>query len=377
MRKETEIMRWKSITPLLVLAWVVPWLTSMNAGAAELVVKKEPVVIRNMKTEVVRTADNFIFIYDASSTMTSSYEGTEMTKIAAEHRILEESINKLPELNWKAGLYSFEVVAGKLETSLHPYYDMKPYNKEAFEAAIDQLPTQGIGPPLLQRALEELEPILVGLSGRTVVYIVTDGTYTRTGDIRTPTQIARELARKYNVCFYVLSHAVGAAEKQILESVASINECSRVIPFDSLLYRPETLTGALYVVENQVIAHQENREKVVGLDVNDILFDFNKMDIKPAFHSELDELGQFLQSHPKAYVILEGFTDGTGSDEYNLELSRRRAESVGKYLMDNFNIDEGRIVKHWYGTSYPVASNATSEGRARNRRVVGIIAGME
>ena len=79
-----------------------------------------------------------------------------------------------------------------------------------------------------------------------------------------------------------------------------------------------------------------------------------------------------MTSNPNSYVVLAGFTDSVGSEEYNLGLSRRRAESVGAYLM-NANVGEDRIVKDWFGKLNPVADNATAEGRRMNRRVeIGI-----
>jgi outer membrane protein OmpA-like peptidoglycan-associated protein len=66
---------------------------------------------------------------------------------------------------------------------------------------------------------------------------------------------------------------------------------------------------------------------------------------------------------------VQGFTDNRGTLEYNLELSRRRAEKVADYLMKNFKLDAGRVAVMWYGEGNPVDSNNTAEGRAKNRRV--------
>ena len=92
--------------------------------------------------------------------------------------------------------------------------------------------------------------------------------------------------------------------------------------------------------------------------------------------SELDELAAFLQKNASAYAMLVGFTDSAGSQEYNLGLSRRRAESVADYLVDNHAISRDRLVVNYYGKENPVASNDTSEGRAKNRRVEIAVGGM-
>ena len=72
---------------------------------------------------------------------------------------------------------------------------------------------------------------------------------------------------------------------------------------------------------------------------------------------------------PISYAVLAGFTDSVGSEEYNLGLSRRRAESAAAYLMNNANVAEDRIVMQWFGKLNPIAGNDTAEGRSMNRRV--------
>ncbi len=71
-----------------------------------------------------------------------------------------------------------------------------------------------------------------------------------------------------------------------------------------------------------------------------------------------------------------GFTDGTGSEEYNLGLSRKRAESVADYLVGNFNLNESQISILWYGSAAPLGNNDTLEGRRQNRRVVSLVSGL-
>jgi OOP family OmpA-OmpF porin len=192
-----------------------------------------------------------------------------------------------------------------------------------------------------------------------------------------PLDYARQYASKYNVCFYVISSATGRLEKQMIQNIASINECSRTIPFDSPLGKPTYLSSMLWVLEERYVDAFETREVIVGAKLDNILFDFNSAALKPEYGSKVGALGQFLQNNPDAYVILEGFTDSIGTEEFNLGLSRRRAEAVGMALAENFNIDMERIVLQWYGEASPVASNATSEGRAQNRRVVAVVGGMQ
>jgi OOP family OmpA-OmpF porin len=361
----------------LVLGIMLVGFLATNALAFEVFVKKERVNVGGVRVELVRTATNFIVLFDSSRSMGERYGNTNMTKIEITKQILAERNKELPDLGYNAGLYSFtpKFKLG-IRKALVPYYPMKRYNREAFAKAIDSLPTKAGGPTLLQPALRELDPILSGLTGRTAIFIITDGTYSN--DLgATPLALARQLAGKYNVCFHVISTAKSNLEKQMVKNVASINACSRVIPFDDIRGRAEYLTGALWVVEEKYVDAFETRAKIAAVKLNNILFDFDSADIKPQFHGELDRLGNFLQGNSEAFVVLVGFTDSTGTEEYNLVLSRQRAESAADYLMRNFKFGGDRIVTQWYGEAAPLASNATAEGRSQNRRVAAIVAGLD
>jgi outer membrane protein OmpA-like peptidoglycan-associated protein len=99
-----------------------------------------------------------------------------------------------------------------------------------------------------------------------------------------------------------------------------------------------------------------------------VLFDFNKATLKPEARRRLAEVLQVLKEQPGLQVLVVGHTDSIGSDAYNMRLSQRRAESVATYLVQN-GVPRQAIRTEWHGKRQPVASNATAEGRAQNRRV--------
>jgi outer membrane protein OmpA-like peptidoglycan-associated protein len=99
-----------------------------------------------------------------------------------------------------------------------------------------------------------------------------------------------------------------------------------------------------------------------------ILFDVNKADLKDFSRSELTKLAQILNKYDDTNILLAGHTDSTGSDEYNLGLSRQRAQSVADFLSIH-NVNSERFSVYGYGKSDPIASNDTVDGRAQNRRV--------
>ncbi len=99
-----------------------------------------------------------------------------------------------------------------------------------------------------------------------------------------------------------------------------------------------------------------------------ILFDVGKSDLKTQYRSELTDLSKILNKYEDTNILLVGHTDSTGSEEYNLDLSKKRAGSVANYLKTQ-NVNPGRFTTDGQGESQPVATNDTEAGRAQNRRV--------
>ena len=100
----------------------------------------------------------------------------------------------------------------------------------------------------------------------------------------------------------------------------------------------------------------------------DTFFDFDKSTIKPEGRNILDQIAQQSQQLALESVIAVGHTDSVGTEEYNQALSERRAASVKNYLVSK-GVPADQIIASGKGESAPVASNATREGRAQNRRV--------
>ena len=99
-----------------------------------------------------------------------------------------------------------------------------------------------------------------------------------------------------------------------------------------------------------------------------LLFDVNKAALKPASRENLANLAGILNKYNDTDILLEGHTDSTGSEEWNLELSRLRAQSVSNYLAGQ-QVMETRFTIMGYGEEQPLSSNETTDGRAANRRV--------
>jgi OOP family OmpA-OmpF porin len=99
----------------------------------------------------------------------------------------------------------------------------------------------------------------------------------------------------------------------------------------------------------------------------DTLYDFDKSTLKPEGMATLDKIARDLSKIKLEVIIAVGNTDSVGTDAYNMALGQRRAQSVKAYLVSK-GVDGSRIYTESKGKSNPVASNATAEGRAKNRR---------
>lgn len=113
-------------------------------------------------------------------------------------------------------------------------------------------------------------------------------------------------------------------------------------------------------------------ERGLVITLGDVLFDTNKSELKAGGMRNVQKLAGVLKQYPQRNVLIEGFTDSTGSSDHNQGLSDRRAGAVRTALQDT-GVSADRISNRGYGETFPVASNATAEGRQLNRRVEIIV----
>jgi len=99
-----------------------------------------------------------------------------------------------------------------------------------------------------------------------------------------------------------------------------------------------------------------------------LLFDIDRADLRPEAQAELVKLARILNKYPDTNIEVDGHTDATGTEEHNMQLSMRRAESVATFLAVQ-NVMRDRLHAVGFGELKPIASNDTAEGRQLNRRV--------
>ena len=127
-----------------------------------------------------------------------------------------------------------------------------------------------------------------------------------------------------------------------------------------------------------ISARETARSIVIELS-SDILFDFDRADLRPGAEQSLRKIAEFIAARDKRDVLIEGYTDAKGSDDYNGKLSLARAESVHRWLVRNGRLESATISTAGRGASNPVAPNTQPDGRddpvgrQKNRRVEIII----
>lgn len=158
------------------------------------------------------------------------------------------------------------------------------------------------------------------------------------------------------------ARAAAEAQAQQARSVAEQSEREKAQLRDQLRAQLDTIL--------------ETRETARGLIVNvsDVLFDFDSANLKPGAREKVARIAGILQSHPDLKIQVEGHTDSVGSDDYNLRLSDRRAESVRSSLVQQ-GVARDMVGTTGFGESKPVATNGTAAGRQQNRRVEIVVSG--
>jgi outer membrane protein OmpA-like peptidoglycan-associated protein len=114
---------------------------------------------------------------------------------------------------------------------------------------------------------------------------------------------------------------------------------------------------------------EQDLEEKKKVEIYGIYFDFASDRLKPESTPVLDEIAQVMKKHPDWRLSVSGHTDNIGGDAYNLDLSKRRAAAVKQALVARYHIAPDHLSTNGYGSSSPIDTNDTLEGRARNRRV--------
>ena len=175
------------------------------------------------------------------------------------------------------------------------------------------------------------------------------------------------------------------AHQKAIEAVKALGPERGAKRIDYHMARIEGIVKGLVIKSKEIqSALKDLGAKVSETEVQinlpgDILFDFDKWDIRPDAEETLKKVADIIKAYKSPEVIVAGHTDSIGSEEYNLELSQKRADAVKDWLVEKGGINPDIIKTIGYGESKPIAPNTNPdgsdnpEGRQKNRRVEVII----
>ena len=326
--------------------------------------------------ELVKKVDNFLVLLDASSTMaekTKSGRQKDETKLPLAKDLVKCMNQTIPDIAMNGGMRAF----GPYHLEKGLIYGMTGYTKAGLHDTVISVDKTGGTTPIgetIQWARKDLQMT----TGKTGVVLFSDGLNSMTGD---PVAEAAEMKLQFgkDICIYTVLLGNDPAGKANMDGIANAGECgfatdaTALLASDAMTDFVTTIFLAKGVQKVKEVQHVKEVQQVKVSITLHVEFDFDKDSVRPEYHSDIKEVADFLKKYSTTTVVLEGYTDGEGSDEYNLTLSKKRAESIKKYLVDKFGISASRISTKGFGKSQPVATNSTREGRQQNRRVVANI----
>jgi outer membrane protein OmpA-like peptidoglycan-associated protein len=188
---------------------------------------------------------------------------------------------------------------------------------------------------------------------------------------RAQAEAARQAAEDAQRKTQQAQNQLAQAELQRQQAETQSQEAQRQT--QQAIQEKEQLRARLLTQLNQVL---QTRDTARGLIVSmpDVLFDFNKYTLKPEARERLAKISGIVEAYPDLKLQVEGHTDSIGSDEYNVQLSEKRADSVRGFLVSN-GVRPDHVSAEGFGKADPVADNSTASGRKLNRRVDMVVSG--
>jgi OOP family OmpA-OmpF porin len=334
----------------------------------------------------------FVILSDLSSSMrriTSCPGG--LIKQEAVNTLLRKINQRIPSQPYTAALRVFgykQAWSRNDYTTL--YFGPSTYDRVALEGAIGRLfAADSISP--FGYALTSSEAELSAMSSPRAILMFAD--FEETTDSGAPADKAKAIRRKYGqdtriYTYYITRQAAGVRLASDIAKAGGgkdYNVCDLLGSNESF----ETMMTEIFGPAD--IAPCKDRDGDGVCDDRDVcpstpsgapvdergcwiaaysqFFDFDKAEVKAAFHPRLKYAAELIQKNPQIGVItIAGHTDGKGTEAYNLDLGRKRGEAV-KELMVKFGAPADRLVVESFGKSRPIDTNDTEEGRAKNRRV--------
>ena len=342
---------------------------------------------KSQDVEYVSKIDGFVIILDSSASMQDEYLGAVNKghpKFTVAKDILARMNNTLPPIDAKCAFVTFGHGQFKpFETSVA--FELKQYSRGLLEDVLAMAtPPQGSSPA--GTGIKDAWNLLLTSGGQKAVILVSDGEDL----IGCPLERTKDLKEMYgnSVCVYTIFMGNTAEGRESLKDIAREAGCGFSVTADEVA-SSEDMADFVEKVFLTAVPIQDvdsdgdgvydrkdecpDTPKGAIVDsrgcwvVKGVIFDYKKWDIKDEFNANLRNIADVLQQNPNLCVRIEGHTDNIGSLEYNIDLSKKRANAVKDFLVKK-GILESRVTTEGFGFKRPIASNDTEEGRSQNRR---------
>ena len=374
-----------------------------------------------------KKVDLLMVVLDASSSMADGYQGYRKLDVARD--VVNRFNDTMPDMDIRAALRSFGHAQSVSSTSSAVMLPIGPYSHAALANAVAKVQKAGGSSPL-GRSLNDAAKDLDAVDSRIALVIVSDGKDMASETLAAAEALNAEHAGR--LCIYTVQVGDSADGTALLEKIAAVSGCGAAVAaetlgsesamqafvkevlltdkrdsdgdgiFDDNDRCPDTPRGIqvdangcpLDSDRDGVLDHKDacpdtpagTRVDAKGCPIpkpvatsaektaagtyvyRDIQFENNQAVLKESSFPALNEVTEILKARPELNIEIHGHTDGSGSRAYNLDLSRRRAEAV-KTFLESKGIAASRMTTKAFGPDRPTDSNATKQGRARNRRV--------
>ena len=327
--------------------------------------------------QLIQKTDNFVLLFDSSSSMDDPYAGTTRMELAK--NVVKRMAATIPNLKLNAGLRTF----WNDETKL--VYGMASYDKRNFLKPLKCI-MWGSGNTPMAKAILAAGNDMASLTGNSAIIIVSDFEHIENLDDMRPQNVMAAVAKlkeQYGsrLCIYPVQVGNAPKGKIIAQEIVKDTGCGASVNADELgtaaamgafvekVFLGPGMAAGVMKAEAAAAAGQSS-VKVVSATIH---FDFDKSAIKPAYRKTIADFAAVLVNNPDAKVVIDGYTDYIGTVKYNIGLSDRRAQSFKRALVKKYGIDASRIRIKGFGKTDPIAPNKTSKGRYENRRATAII----
>ena len=317
---------------------------------------------------------DFVVVMDASSSMAEVSGG--YVKFDLAKAVVDRLGQTIPELPMNGALRAFGHSTAITRDKTMLFYGPAEYSQADFKAGLDKINRAG-GTTPMTAALGAVQGDLAEAQGKIAVIIVSDGKSTD----QSPVAAAEALKAKFGdqICIYTILVGDDATGKSTMDAVASAGDCGFGTNASDLLSTEAMaeFVEKVFLDKKPMSADCPDADgdgvcddvdqcpgtpkgARVGANgcwiIGEVLFDFDKSIVKPEWYGLLDEVVDILNANSGLRVIFEGHTDSIGSADYNMGLSKRRAQSVKAYI-EAKGVSADRLASVGYGEEKPVASN--------------------